>query len=65
MLNLVRKRKERNIDRVRKMSVDEVADLLNGMTYYCPAYQNGSVYCDKTDCKPCIVEWLNSEVKHG
>lgn len=63
MLNLIKKRKEKNIDRIRKMSAEELAEVFNRITDYCPAYQGGSVFCDKVDCKPCIVGWLNAEVK--
>lgn len=63
MLHVIKRRKEKNIDRIRKMSAEELADVLNSMLDYCPAATDGKVYCDKTDCKPCIVTWLNAGVK--
>ena len=63
MLNLIKKRKEKNIDRIRKMPAEELAEVFNRITDYCPAYQGGKVFCDELDCKPCIVGWLNAEVK--
>lgn len=55
--------KKRNIDVIRKMPAEELADVLNSMLDYCPVAKDGKVYCDKTDCKPCIVRWLESEVQ--
>ena len=63
MLNILKKRKERNIDEIRRMDIDELADVFDRITDYCPAYQDGKAYCSKTSCKSCIVEWLNAEVK--
>ena len=57
------RKKKRNIDVIRKMPAEELANVLNSMLDYCPAAEDGKVYCDKTDCKPCIVKWLNAEVK--
>lgn len=50
-----------NLDRIKQMNASEMADVLNSMLDYCPAATDGRVYCDKTDCKPCIVKWLESE----
>lgn len=63
MLNLIKRRKERNIDRIRKMSVEELADAFNTMTTYCPEHKNNKIYCCKVDCKPCIVKWLQAEAE--
>lgn len=63
MLNLISRKKERNIDKIRKMSVDELADAFNTLKTYCPEFKNNKIYCCKVDCKPCIVKWLESEVE--
>ena len=57
------RRKKKNIDRIRKMPAEELAKVFNRITDYCPAYQDGKVFCAKTDCHACIVEWLESEAK--
>lgn len=62
-MKLLKRRKERNIDRIRKMDADELADVFNRITDYCPVANEGRVYCDKTDCKPCIVKWLNADAE--
>lgn len=63
MLKFIKRRKEKNIDKIRKMDVDELADVFDRITDYCPKYQNDQVYCAETSCKSCIANWLNAEVE--
>lgn len=50
-----------NLDIIKQMSADELADVFDRITDYCPAATEGTVFCDKTSCKPCIKKWLESE----
>ena len=51
----------RNADKVRKMTIDELADLFLDLKVFCPRYQDGKIFCDKLDCKPCVKAWLEKE----
>ncbi len=50
-----------NLEKIKQMDADGMADVLNSIITYCPVAKDGKVFCDKTDCKPCIVKWLESE----
>ena len=52
-----------NLESLKLMSAEELAEVFNRITDYCPAALEGRVYCAEVDCKPCIVKWLNSEVR--
>lgn len=59
-----RRKKYTNLDRVRKMSVEELANFISNSFEYCPKNKAGSpVYCDRVICTGCAVEWLKAEVK--
>ena len=49
-----------NADRIRQMTDEELADVLQCM-YECCAYQ--STECMKKECRDGAYEWLKQEVK--
>lgn len=51
----------RNVEAVKHMSAEELMDLILSLKKYCPQYKDGTVYCDKTNCRPCLKLWLESE----
>lgn len=58
-------RRKRRFDRIRKMSIEQLADLMDGgADLYCPHSTDGSVYCKEISCVPCIEKWLREEVKN-
>lgn len=58
-------RPKRNIDRIREMTVEELAEFLDKITYQC-GRPNGCERCPlnvSVDCdKGVIAKWLESEV---
>ena len=53
-----------NADRIRAMSDEELADLINREISYC-APTSGD--CEKTsnDCKACWLDWLKQPAEEG
>ena len=53
-----------NADRIRSMSDEELADLINREISYC-APTSGD--CEKTsnDCKACWLDWLQQPAEEG
>lgn len=57
-------RRKRMIDKIRKMNIRELANLMDGgADLYCPQSIDASVYCTKETCVPCIEKWLREEAK--
>lgn len=53
-----------NYDRIKNMSVDEMAENLLGGQAFCPYWMYSLIgKCAKTDCQKCIKQWLESEVE--
>ena len=46
-----------NIDRIRKMSADELALIIK----ICPCEEKG-IACDHDSCSDCRIDWLYEEV---
>lgn len=46
-----------NHERIKNMSVEEMAKLINSIVAYCFNVE------ESTDCLPIIEKWLNSEVE--
>lgn len=51
-----------NYERIKKMSVDEIADLLDGECCYCAYINETCTYDNDMHCANGIKLWLNSEV---
>lgn len=60
-----------NYDRIHDMGVESLAEWLDEDLYcaeWCdpfPHLDQNTGACALEDCKPCIVKWLNLEVKDG
>ena len=52
-----------NYKRIRKMTVEEMAELLvNTKEYYCQSFRGVCAHRkDGKGCKECAKEWLNSD----
>ena len=54
---------------LKKISIDVMADMLDACNLesspFCTAHEtaDGDLVCDKENCKQCIKEWLQSEVR--
>lgn len=46
-----------NFERIKNMSAEEMAKLINSIVAYCLNIE------ESADCLPTIEEWLNSEVE--
>ena len=46
-----------NFEKIKNMSVEEMAKLINSIVAYCLNIE------ESADCLPIIEEWLNSEVE--
>lgn len=61
-------RPKRNIDRIREMTVEELAEFLDKITYQC-GRPNGCERCPlnvSADCnKGVVAKWLESEVSEN
>ena len=61
-----RSKKQTNADRIRNMTDEELADMMfescvEKMGLEECRYSDGGIY----ECKKCVLEWLQSEVKEG
>lgn len=60
-----------NYDRIHNMGVESLSEWMDDDLYcaeWCnplPHLDQNTGTCALEDCKPCIVKWLNSEVKDG
>lgn len=50
-----------NFERIKAMSVEEMADLLQVECCYCTFLHNGCAQSDEADCHRGTVQWLNKE----
>lgn len=46
-----------NFEKIKNMSIGEMAKLINKIVAYCLNYE------ENADCLPIIEKWLNSEVE--
>lgn len=51
-----------NYERIKKMSVEEMAGLLDGNCCYCSYREEKCIHNDDMHCVSGTVKWLNSEV---
>ena len=56
-MKMSKKKSKTNYDRIKQMSVDEMA-----YTIMCP-YDTDANMCNEVDCIKCTKEWLESEVE--
>ena len=56
-------RPQTNADRIRAMTDEELAELLQKNRGGCRALTTESYVCDNTDCKSCWLEWLKQEAE--
>lgn len=52
-----------NFERIKAMSVEEMADLLQVECCYCTFLHNGCAQSDEADCHRGTVQWLNKEAE--
>ena len=50
-----------NLEKIKQMDTDGMADVLNSIITYCPVAKDGKVFCDKTDPFEILCDKLNSE----
>lgn len=56
-------KKQRQIDRIRNMSIDELAKFIPDWSYTKACKCDEEIYADcNNECWKCVKEWLESEV---
>lgn len=56
--------KETNFDRIKKMSVEEMAEFIPDWSYTKACKCDEEIYADcNNECSKCVKEWLESEVE--
>lgn len=51
-----------NFEKIKQMSVEELAERLGRATYCTTCYYDTSICEEKDNCTECMKEWLESEV---